>query len=115
MFALDGVEISDSLLKELPKYKYKPFLNETLDSNEECVMTIGILRSRQPELCSATPYGILEYRDRGITPSCEWAMNEDQASNPELALGLKVGFCTIGEEYKSCTIISCGQISYAEN
>ncbi|MDH3245227.1 MAG: hypothetical protein OEM26_11470 [Saprospiraceae bacterium] len=112
VFALDGVEISDSLLQELFEDQGKPSLNETLDPNEECVMTIGILRPSRPQLCSATPYAILELSDKGRTPSCEWTINGDRAPDPELALGLKVGFCTVGHEYESCTVIPCGEISY---
>lgn len=114
-WALNGVEITDSIINELPKYIDKPFLNRTLEPRERCVATIGILRPIRTNLCSATPYAILEYSDRGIFPSCEWLMSEGRASNPELAIGFKVGFCTIGEVYESCMIIHCGQISYTED
>ncbi|MDX1702446.1 MAG: hypothetical protein R3250_17590, partial [Melioribacteraceae bacterium] len=115
------VEITDSMITELPKQIDKPFLNKTLEAHETFILTIGILRPSRTNLCSATPYAMLEYSDRGIFPDCGWAMHEGQSIHPiaiedkrsPLALGLKVGFCTVGEEYETCTIIPCGKISYS--
>ncbi|MBT8220252.1 MAG: hypothetical protein KJP00_10520 [Bacteroidia bacterium] len=121
-WGLNGVEITDSMINELPKFIDKPYLDKTLKPNEECVETIGILRPSRANLCSASPYAILEYSDRGNFPLCEWAGNQDQESNPspkafgaKLALGLQVGFCTVGGQYESCKIIPCGHVSYPEN
>ena len=36
-------------------------------------------------------------------------------TNPQLALGLQVGFCTSGQHYENCTIITSGKITYVEN
>ena len=113
-WAMEGFEITDSMINELPKYIGKPPMNKILEPNETYVATIGILRPSRENLCSATPYALLEYGDRGNYPSCVWAMNEDQSAT-RLSLGLKVGFCTSGQEFKSCNIIPCGQISYPDN
>lgn len=112
-WGLDGVDITEKMINELPKNTEKPVFEKTLDAHKKCVVTIGILRPREG-LCSATPYAILEYNNSDIFPSCEWSIGEYKAPNPDLALGLKVGFCTVGGDYESCTVIPCGQISYLE-
>ena len=114
VFALDGVEITDSQMQALPKLTGKSSLIETLKPGEKHEATIGILRPVRKELCSATPYALFEYRNTGDFPSCDWPSDEGQPPNSQFALGLKVGFCTTGLAYKSCTFIPCGQISYPE-
>ena len=111
-WAKDKMEITDSMTNKILIHSNKSFLDKILEPGKKVTTTIGILRPARPDLCSATPYAILEFGDRRNYPLCEWSMNENGSSNTQLALGLKVGFCTSGEEYKSCTIIPCGQISY---
>lgn len=106
----NGFDITDEMISEVPTYKAKPFLTMTLKPREEYVVTIGISRPRRQGLCSATPYALVEFSDRENFPSCEWASDEDKSAASHLELGLKVGFCTRGEEFRSCMIIPCGQL-----
>ena len=109
-WGIDGLEITDSMIHELPTCMDRPFFSKILAAGDSCVETIGILRPVRDGLCSATPYALLEKGERGKFPSCAWEENENQGS--PLELGLKVGFCTRGQEFKSCMIIPCGKISY---
>ncbi|WP_223034903.1 hypothetical protein [Hanstruepera marina] len=113
-----GVEITDDMMNELLQTKNKHFLNETLKPNKRLVATIGLIRPIRPNLCSATPYGLLEISEKENFTSCSWTTidyNNQNQSYIDLSIGLKVGFCTTCETYKSCKIISCGEISFLKN
>ena len=60
-------------------------------------------------------YSFLEYNERRNYADCDWKMDEEHSTNPQLALGLQVGFCTSGQNYERCMIITCGQITYIED
>ncbi len=88
--------------------------NQLLAPGEKYVITIGTIFPRLPRICSAFAYSFLEYRERENYSDCDWTMDEVHSTDPLLALGLQVGFCTSGLHYESCTIIPCGQITYIE-
>lgn len=107
-WGLNGVEITDSMFNELKNYIAKPLLNKTLEPGEKRVIAIGTLYPRPPKFRGILPNALFAHTDKGIFPTCDWLMNEDPSSNPQIALGLKLNF---GE---SCMVIPCGQISYPE-
>ena len=112
-WALDGVEITDSLIKELPKYIDKPLLNETLEPDEKYVLAIGTLYSR-PANCGVVPNALFLQNKRGLYYACDSLINHDKSTNSKLALELKLDFYPDGITKESCIIIPCGQISYSE-
>lgn len=90
--------------------------NKLLAPGEKYNVTIGTIQYfASPKTCSAVAYSLLQYSERRDYSDCDWAMDEDQTKNPQLLLGLQVGFCTSGLHYESCTIIPCGQITYIED
>ena len=89
--------------------------NQLLAPGEKYIVTIGTIFSKPPKICSAVAYSFLAYGERGNYSDCDWPMDEEHATNPQLALGLQVGFCTSGLHYEHCTIITCGQITYIED
>ncbi len=107
-WALNGTEITASMLDELKHYIDKPILNETLEPGEKYAIGIGTLYPRPPKLCGVLPNALFAHRERGILSTCEWLMKEDPSSNHQIVLGLKLNF---GEK---CTVIPCGQISYQD-
>ncbi len=89
--------------------------NKLLAPGENYVITIGTLANTETtNICSAVAYSLLTYSESRNYLDCNWALDEKQ-TNPQMAMGLHVGFCTSGQHYESCTIITCGQISYLEN
>ncbi|MBK8504654.1 MAG: hypothetical protein IPL46_22065 [Saprospiraceae bacterium] len=90
--------------------------NRILAPGEKYVVTIGTLvNTRAPNICGAVAYSLLTYSERRNYSDCNWMLDENHLANPQLALGLQVGFCTSGQHYESCKIITCGQITYVEN
>ena len=114
IFTLDRTEITDSILNNLLKTNSKQFFRKTLKPNETCVLSIGVLRASKPELCSATPYALMEYSDQRSYSDCDVRKEKTQLNREKPFLGIKVGFCTVGGDYESCTIIPCGKISYSK-
>lgn len=89
--------------------------NQLLAPGEKYVVTIGTIFPRLPKICSVVAYSFLEYNEKRNYASCEWKMDEEHSTNPQLSLGLQVGFCTSGQNYERCMIITCGQITYIED
>lgn len=90
--------------------------NKLLAPGEKYVVTIATIKyPGPPETCSAVAYSLLQYSERRNYSGCDWTMDEEHSTNPQLALGLHVGFCTSGLHYESCMIITCGQITYIED
>ena len=108
-WALDGVEITESMINVLPQYINQPFFDKTLKPGEKCIMAIGTLYPRPTKGSGILPNTLFTHNKRGDFPACDWFMKKDLPSNSQIALGLKLNF---GE---SCMIIPCGQISYPES
>ena len=110
----DGVAISEDWIKDIPTYMDQAYAQISLMPKSVHKFTIGILRPVRSDLCSAIPYAIMEHNEFIQHPDCTRASTrEDQVSQSSLALGLKVGFCTIGGNYEGCILLPCGQISYS--
>ncbi len=107
-WALDGVEISESMIDELPVYIENPVLSETIEPGEKIVLAIGSLYPRSTKTAGVLPRMLFAQSDTGIFPDCEWLMEKDQSLNQQIPMGLKIIF---GER---CMIIPCGQVSYPE-
>jgi hypothetical protein len=90
--------------------------NKLLAPGEKYVVTIGTLvNTAVSTICSAVAYSFLTYSEKSNYSDCDWTLDGEQVTNPPLALGLQVGFCTSGLHYEHCTIITCGKITYVEN
>lgn len=107
-WALDGVEITDSLLTELPKYMERPFFSKKLKPGEKWVIAIGTVYPRPAQFSGVLPNTLFTPTGQGVFPDCDWLVQPEQSPNPQVALGLKLTFG------KDCRIIPCGQISYPE-
>ena len=83
-------------------------LNETLEPGEKCVVTFGTLYPN-PTNCGIVPNALFSQNNRGLYHECDSLINQDNSTNSQFGLWLKLGFCQGG-----CTIITCGQISYPE-
>jgi hypothetical protein len=107
-WALDGVEISDGMMNELPSYIKKPVLNETIAPGEKLIFAIGSIYPRPARTTGVLPR-ILFVQNGEITfPDCEWYLEKDQTSGQPIKMGLKVIFG------QSCRIIPGGSISYSK-
>lgn len=90
--------------------------NKLLEPGEKYVVTIGTLvNAGAPNICSPVAYSLLTYSGRRNYSDCNWTLDEEYLTDTQSALGLQVGFCTSGQHYESCTIITCGQITYIGN
>lgn len=100
-------ELGDNELRNFFDRGLNPpyILNETLEPSEKCEITIGTLYPR-PTNCGVVPNVLLSWENRGLYSDCDNLISKDYSINSPLELGLKIDFCS------SCTIISCGQISY---
>ena len=109
-WALQGHEVSDRMIRQISELEDVPSISNTLDPGQNALFTIGIKRSMIDELCSVTPYAILM---QGDIPNSDWQLSQSQkviTDNDKELLYLKVGFCTIGQDYESCIFIPIGEI-----
>ena len=107
-WALDGVDITDSMINKLPDYIEKPILKTSLNSGEEYVFAIGTIYPRPVKFSGVLPNILFTHISGNTFPECDWFMKEEPAANPEIAMGLKLKFG------KYCSVIPCGQILYSE-
>lgn len=89
--------------------------NQLLAPGEKYIITIGTIFPRLPKICSVVAYSPFEYNERRNYADCDWKMDEEHSTNPQLSLGLQVGFCTRGQNFERCMIITCGHITYIED
>lgn len=112
VWALDGVEISDSTLKELPKYIGQASMSKVLKPGEHFLFAIGTLYPNEVGY-GAFPVALFSHDDRALHHECNQLINPDELTIPDLELELLIGF-TSGSQASpdSCTTITCGQVSY---
>ena len=108
-WALDGVDISESMLDELPKYIEQPLLNKTIEPGEEFILSVGSVYPRPAKTSGVLPRTLFVHSDTTTFPECEWLMKKERSSNQQIPVGLKI---ILGER---CMIIPCGSISYLKN
>lgn len=107
-WALDGVEISDGMINELPAYIEKPVLKETIAPGEKLIIAIGSVYPRPARTTGVLPRVLFVPNGTEIFPECDWRMEKDQTAGQPIQIGLKVIF---GEK---CRIIPGGSISYSK-
>ncbi len=88
--------------------------SKLLEPGESFLVTIGTIVPSPAKVCSVVAFSIVGCNDRAKHADCEWLKTEVDSSDPNLTLGLKVGFCTSGQQYESCVILPCGQMVYVE-
>lgn len=107
-WALEGVDISESMIDQLPGYIENPSLSKTITPGEKLVLAIGTLYPRPAQTTGVLPRTLFAHSDPEIFPDCDWLMEKNRSSNQPIPMGLKIIF---GEK---CTIIPCGKVSYEE-
>ncbi|NNC50524.1 MAG: hypothetical protein HKO01_08335 [Flaviramulus sp.] len=108
-WALDGADISESMIDELPGFIENPVLNETIAPGEQIVFAIGSLYPRPVNSTGVLPRRLFVQGEAEIFEDCDWSMEKDRSSNQQIPMGIKIIF---GEK---CKIIPCGKISYLVN
>lgn len=108
-WALDGVEITDSMMNEIANYIQKPMFKEMLEPGEKWLIAIGTLYPRPPKLNGILPNSLFVHHDQEVFPNCDWRMKKETSSNARLPLGLQLNF---GE---NCMIIPCGLVAYSKS
>lgn len=115
IWALDGVEITDSILHAIPKYINQPVVSKTLAPGEKWLLAFGTLYLTTVNY-GVFPIAIFSHNNRALYP--EGARLTDPNNQPvsPLSLELLVGF-TSGSQAspESHATINCGQISYPKN
>lgn len=104
-WAIDGGEVTERMLDELPKYITKPYLNKTLEPGEEILLAIGTL-FRQGKTSGIVPNSLFQYRDGTILSECDWLIEQESSPNSQVTLGLELS------SSGRCIRIQCGHISY---
>jgi hypothetical protein len=112
-WALDGVEITDSTLRELPKYIDHPEMHKTIQPGETFMFAIGTLYPNSVNY-GAFPVALFSHDNRTLHHECNQLIDSEKLNISPLVLELLIGF-TGGSQASpdSCITISCGQISYS--
>jgi len=100
-WAIEGSEITDSMIDELPNYINKPILDKTLQPGEKILFAIGTKYIRG-KTGGILPNSIFTLEDKEIFEECDLFKNDVLSSNSPKELGFK--FSVSG----SCFIIPCG-------
>ena len=111
-WALDGVETTDRMLEELPKYIDRPTINRTLEPGEKFVLALGTIHPSDIKY-GVFPVALFSHDNRTLQHECDRLLDPDTLPIPDLALELLIGF-TGGSQASPdrCTTIPCGQIGY---
>ncbi|MBX2875200.1 MAG: hypothetical protein KTR30_23980 [Saprospiraceae bacterium] len=107
-WAMDGVEITDSLLNEIPEYQKHAFASKTLKPGETWLMAIGTVYSRPAKITGVLPHVLFAHTTETIFPECDWNMEEHPSSGAQLLLGLRL---RLGG---NCMVVPAGQMTYLE-
>lgn len=89
-------------------------INKIIYPGENYQITMGTLFERSLVGCSVVAYKLLEYLDDTKHKDCDWGEAFNPTGHAESALGIMLGYCTTGGEYKSCKILSCGKLKYTD-
>jgi len=112
-WALNGVEITDNMFNELPKYINNPFVKKTLKPGEEFLFSIGTRYHRTTGYVAPLPEIFFVQGDMDSFQLCDRLIFGERIES-KVALGLKLRFNGV-ESGERCAVIPCGQISYIEN
>jgi len=107
-WALDGVQVSESMLAEIPQYIENSSLAVTIKPGEELLLSIGSLYPRPAKTRGVLPRTLFVQKDALIFPECENVLTQDLSKDQKTSLNLKV---VTGDQ---CMIIPCGWVSYIE-
>lgn len=109
-WALDGLEITESMITNLSKYIDNPTWNKTLDPGEKCVFAVGT--HYQAINYGPVPNGLFSQDKKRLYLDCDSPHNQNKSTHPQLALALKIDFYHWTLPPEGCRIIPCGKISY---
>lgn len=107
-WAMDGVEITDSLLNELPKHLQQPTVSKILKPGEKWLMAIGTVYPRPARFTGVLPHTLFTHTTAAVFSECDWDMEEIPSSGTPLALGLRL---RLGG---NCLVVPAGQMTYLE-
>lgn len=107
-WAMDGVDITDSLLNEIPNYLQQPSVSKVLKPGEEWLMAIGTVYPRPARFSGVLPHILFTHTTETVFSECDWDMEEHPSSGPPLALGLRL---RLGS---NCMVVPAGQMTYLE-
>ena len=107
-WAMDGVEITDSLLNELPQYLQQPSVSKTLKPGKTWLMAIGTVYSRPAKFTGVLPHVLFTHTTEAAFSECDWGMEESPSSGAPLALGLRL---RLGG---NCMVVPAGHMTYLE-
>lgn len=107
-WAMDGVEITDSLLNELPKHLQQPTVSKILKPGEKWLMAIGTVYPRPARFTGVLPHTLFTHTTAAVFSECDWDMEEIPSSGAPLSLGLKL---RLGG---NCMVVPAGQMTYLE-
>ncbi len=107
-WAMDGVDITDRLLNEIPKYLQQPSVNKVLKPGEEWLMAIGTVYPRPVRFTGILPHILFTHTTAAVFSECDWDMEEIPSSCAPLALGLRL---RLGG---NCMVVPAGQMTYLE-
>ena len=102
-WALDGVGVSEEMLKGLPALIDNPVLKKDIEPGGKLVFAIGSLYPRPAEASGVLPRTLFVQGEADEFADCDWQMEKRSSSNQ---LGLRIIF---GDK---CRVIEVGQITY---
>lgn len=114
VWALDGINITNQMLDQLPYYLDNPKLTKTLAPGENLIFAIGTYRSIPSNASVPIPNALFTQNNKSLYKDCDLLSYQDSSNNAPLSLGLKL-FVDINTTSPWCTLISCGSISYLDN
>ena len=114
IWAMDGIDITDSILRELPPYMDNPSLSKTLKPGETWYLAFGTLYPKNINY-GVFPIAVFSQDQRDLQHECKNQINPEELPISPLSLELLIGF-TDGSQASpdSCISLPFAQISYPE-
>lgn len=115
IWAMDGVDITDSILQELPRYIDAPRLSKTLKAGESCYLALGTLYPKNLNY-GVFPIAVFSHEQRDLQHECRELINPDELPISPSSLELLIGFTDDSQARPdSCMSLPFAQISYPNN
>lgn len=114
IWALDGVDITDEMIKELPTYLQSERFSKEIKPKETMVLAIGTYR-QVPSISSVPiPNELFIQSEKGLLNECAFYGPEEPVSDTSTALWLKL-LVDINTDAPWCISVPCGQLICKEN
>lgn len=110
-WGMNGVEITEDMMGEIPEYIRKPTANITLEPGESYIFAIGTRYLRSSSCVAPVPSALFVQSDGNYNRVCDYVIDQPETKRAGSALALHLDL-NRDKPDESCMIIPCGSITH---